>query len=247
MKTILIKQPKGLGDIFFCQKIARKFLEDGHQVLWPVADKYLANVLNYIEGPIFFKESDNFPFKHEYNSTHRATIQSFDNCTVVATDGCAATKDYCGVMVNKYKLVNLEYKDWLNYFHFTRNFDKEAALFNQLELKENEKYIITNKNIGGIGSESSWDIPIPSGIRVIETREIDGFSVFDWCKVFEYATEFHIMETWLSYIIEKIPTRQTEYIMYHRSPSDSPNYRELTTIYAKPKKHISSEFIKRLC
>ena len=36
MKPCLIKQPAGIGDIFFCQKIARYMMHHGYDVIWPV-------------------------------------------------------------------------------------------------------------------------------------------------------------------------------------------------------------------
>ena len=36
MKPCLIKQPAGIGDIFFCQKIARYMIHHGYDVIWPV-------------------------------------------------------------------------------------------------------------------------------------------------------------------------------------------------------------------
>ena len=36
MKPCLIKQPAGIGDIFFCQKIARYMMYHGYDVIWPV-------------------------------------------------------------------------------------------------------------------------------------------------------------------------------------------------------------------
>ena len=37
MKPCLIKQPAGIGDIFFCQKIARYMAYHGYQIIWPLS------------------------------------------------------------------------------------------------------------------------------------------------------------------------------------------------------------------
>jgi len=246
MKHVLIKQSKGLGDIFFCQKIAKIFMEKGHQVIWPVYDKYFDSIQNYIDGPQYCKETSEFVFKSEYCSTPMSTIREYDNCIVIATDGCSITDEYSGVMVSKYKLVNIDYKDWLLYFNFNRNKDQEDKLFHMLGLDQGRQYIVVNQHIGGPNAESTWKIPYPENKKIIEIREIPGFSIFDWCKVFENASEFHTMETCLSYIIEKLQTNELEYKMYHRSSSDSPNFKELTTVHLKPKQHIGCEQILRI-
>ena len=36
MKPCVIKQPAGIGDIFFCQKIARYMAHHGYQIIWPL-------------------------------------------------------------------------------------------------------------------------------------------------------------------------------------------------------------------
>ena len=36
MRPCLIKQPAGIGDVFFCQKIARVMMEKGYDVIWPL-------------------------------------------------------------------------------------------------------------------------------------------------------------------------------------------------------------------
>ena len=39
-KVCLIRQPSGLGDIFFSQKIAQMWIDGGYKVVWPVEDHY---------------------------------------------------------------------------------------------------------------------------------------------------------------------------------------------------------------
>ena len=38
MKPCLIKQPAGIGDVFFCQKIARIMMQHGYKIIWPLRD-----------------------------------------------------------------------------------------------------------------------------------------------------------------------------------------------------------------
>ena len=52
MKKCLIKQPAGIGDILFCQKIVYKLLNDGYEVWWPV-DDCAEWIGDYISGPNF--------------------------------------------------------------------------------------------------------------------------------------------------------------------------------------------------
>ena len=39
-KICLIRQPAGIGDIFFTQKIVNHFISQGYEVLWPVIEQF---------------------------------------------------------------------------------------------------------------------------------------------------------------------------------------------------------------
>jgi len=41
MKICLINQPAGIGDIFFLQYVARKYLSMGYKVIWPLQERLL--------------------------------------------------------------------------------------------------------------------------------------------------------------------------------------------------------------
>lgn len=246
MKPVLIKQPKGLGDIFFCQKIACRLVERGHRVIWPVISKYIY-VKDYLIGNVEFVDIEsNFDFKDIYTLCEKGRILEHDNCIIISTDGCKETEEMSGVMIGKYNLVNLDHTDWKNYFQFKRCEQKEIALFHKLNLREDDEYVIINNNIGGPGDESSWLFDVPTDLKQIKICEYPGFTIFDWSKILENASAFYTMETCISYIIEKLFTKEREYIMYHRSPSSSPNCKEFVLIYKKPRKHVGCESIVRL-
>ena len=38
MKPCIIKQPAGVGDVFFLQKIASIYRGKGHEIIWPLRD-----------------------------------------------------------------------------------------------------------------------------------------------------------------------------------------------------------------
>jgi hypothetical protein len=51
-------------------------------------------------------------------------------------------------------------------------------------------------------------------------KYINGFNIFDWCKVIENAKEIHTVETSLNYIIDKInPKGKLEMYSKHTPPS----------------------------
>jgi len=69
MKTCLIRQPAGLGDIFFTQKIAKLSLDSNRvdRVTWPVISEYSYLTEYMINDKVtFISEKESFPFKEFY-------------------------------------------------------------------------------------------------------------------------------------------------------------------------------------
>jgi hypothetical protein len=216
MKPVLIKQPIGMGDIFFTIKIAQSFLEKGHQVIHPVTKElnFFKNCLiNNIE---YVCVEDDFAHKNLYTRAPQGAITEHDSCIVIATDGADFASEGCGIMLSKYQLAGINYQDWASFFKFQRNRAKEEALLKYLGITKGDEFILINKNIGSKGHSSSWDFPVPNKKKVVESRPVDGFNLFDWCGVLQEASEFHIMETSLCYILEKLDLKATIFKLYHR-------------------------------
>jgi hypothetical protein len=215
-KVCLIYQPCGLGDILFLQKVCKMFINNGWKVIFPVIHEY--EWLNdYIPNVDFISWRDKdkklthkdtlpddiyFPYKEFYNPNSENIIQ--ENFVFLNF-----FKPHTGrIMEFKYKSINLDFNDWNEYLIFNRNYEKENKLYYDiLGLKEDDEYIFINKNyqmrpevlsFNKISSNSS-DY---NNKKVIELKLIDGFTVFDWCKVIENASEIHMVETSLNYIME---------------------------------------------
>lgn len=123
MKRVLINQPAGLGDILFCQKIAKTYIDRGYEVLWPVLPQ-LGYVSEYLLGISF----SNGPHDETLN------LQSADSIY----GGC--------VIRAKYKLAGIDWTDWADFLQFNRNKEKEQRLF---DLVTNGKpYALLNRKYG---------------------------------------------------------------------------------------------------
>ena len=57
MKPCIIKQPAGIGDVFFCQKIAHYMVHHGFDVIWPLRPD-IAWIGDYIKGYGIFNQPD---------------------------------------------------------------------------------------------------------------------------------------------------------------------------------------------
>ena len=49
---------------------------------------------------------------------------------------------------------------------------------------------------------------------VVNLKVIDGYTVFDWCKVFINAVEIHTVHTGICYILDRLPLQCINYYMY---------------------------------
>ena len=81
MKVCLIKQPSGIGDILFCQKIAKVIQQttEYKQIIWPVAPvySYLSEYMG--DDDLHFPSDDSdFAFKEVYESGSVQAIKPDD-------------------------------------------------------------------------------------------------------------------------------------------------------------------------
>ena len=211
MKNALIFLPGGLGDILFIQKLAHLFMEDGYKVTWPVFSEFYW-LKEYIPD-INWIVLDNwdvgkslpdidFPGK-KYYSNKTLTFETED---FLYYNGHG--NDECGPeMQRKYNVISVDWRDWKNYVRFNRNTEKENDLFyNVLGVKDDEEFVYVNRHWQTRPNKeyfSSISVdPQDYGCRVIEHDIIEGFSIFDWCKVLEKSKGIYSIETSLNYVLE---------------------------------------------
>ena len=122
-------------------------------------------------------------------------------------------------MQRKYNVINADWRDWRDYVKFERNIDKENELFyNVLGLKDGEDYVYVNRHWQTRPTKEVYsgisDDPETYGCKVVQHDIIEGFSVFDWCKVFINAVEIHTVHTGICYIHDRLPLQCINYYMY---------------------------------
>lgn len=200
MNTCLINQPVGIGDVFFSQKIGQHFASQGYYVTWPVRDD-LIWIKDYLISP-----GVNFiPSSTPIQSDLYIDLQNADR------------RIPGPIMEAKYKLVGIDFRDWVNSFNFKRNTEKENNLYyNVLGLKDDEKYIFRNTHFGTPPHSKCFQIPINSDYRVIDNTLYKGYNVLDWCKVLENAEEIHLIDTVYNYIMEKLTMKAEKIYLFSR-------------------------------
>lgn len=210
MKRALIKQPIGLGDVFYLQKFANIIKKDGYEIIWPLRDDIIW-IADYVKGINFCKLSEDF-FGKEYYYSGEFFIEKED-FIFISPDGFQIPGKR--IMESKYLLIDSDDADWFDYFSFERNLDKEDKLYyDVLGLTDESEYIFINKmasvdpRFSNVLDDCKFDFP------TVELKFIDEFNLFDWCKVFENAKEIHTVHTGINYILDKLDLKASKYFMY---------------------------------
>lgn len=231
MKFLLVRQPAGMGDIFYLQKAIQDFINDGYKVIWPLADVYYY-LKDYIKNLNieFYNETKNFPYKQLYYS--KTPLQGKDGDTEVLfipfQDADALLK--MPAMKAKYPLVNKDSNDWQSYFNFERNPEREARLKTHYGITDGQDFIFINNTFGSPPQMFTRTTKVESK----ETRLIyndltlkysDGSPIhlFDYCWLFEHAKEIHTVETSFCYLIEKLNTTDKLFMYSRTKPGNTPN------------------------
>jgi hypothetical protein len=155
--------------------------------------------------------SDNFPGKKYYYSGQVAVEKN--NFLFLSPDGFQLPGKR--IMESKYLLIGGTDEDWFDYFSFERNIDKENDLYyNVLGLTDDSDFIFINKMASVDPKKSDVLDSLVFDLPLIELKIIPGFTLFDWCKVFENAVEIHTVHTGINYILDKLNLKAKKYYMY---------------------------------
>lgn len=220
-KVCVIEQEfGGYGDIFFCQKIAAVMNNRGYKVLWPLREDLLW-IKDYLISTAEFAS--------------RSEIGSLSGVAHLPLS--VADRYYPGesVLKAKYKLANIDWNDWSDYFQFKRNHEKEQLLFDSLGLKEGDDYTVVCKKVGTPPNYREQEVYFDKDKKKIEIQFIDGFNCLDWCKVLECASEISVVDSVWCYICEKLDLKAE---LYLTSRFDPPNWMHIDGLFTKPWKRI---------
>jgi len=225
-KICLIRQPAGLGDILFCQKIAQHFKDQGYDIIWPVIKEFCW-VKNYIEDVNFPLVTKDF-FKKDVYVSQRPIYE--DNFIFLPLQDADQIYPYMLIFEAKYKMAGISYESWHKFINIKRNIQKENDLYLKLNPK-NEPYFFINKYYGSPPGYKTIDYIPKFNIKTIENSFYDDFTVFDWLKILENAKEIHSVDTCLSCIIEGLLTIKGSLYLYSRYNPKS--FHQTQSLYSK--------------
>ena len=208
-------QAYGLGDILFTISIARKWHQDGYQILWGINPIYLGIAKHF--PWITFVDYDLLNI--DYSSQETTTR---GNATIVPLRWAreilqAPLQD---VQRAKYDLVNIPWENWKDGFLCFRDLQAEYNLFYKvLDLDLGEKYNLVSEHYQTGGKQRS-PLVIDNGLRNVYLTFYQGYTLIDWLTVIENATTIHAVSSSSIYLFELYETQAQEVHLYPRKPEE---------------------------
>ena len=228
MKNLcIIKQPAGLGDILFCLKIAVKILNEkkAKKVVWPVSDvySYIGEYID-IEGLEFVNENDEFEGKDLYLADQKSVTYDKDIMMINLQRADEVIKGV-GVMYCKYIMINLNYKNWIDYVNIKRNSQRERKLEDVLNLtKSSSDYHLVNRVFATYPNLlQAKSVPtFKEKFNTVEVKNMNFDRIFDWLGIIERSKSFHTVETAFCYLAALC--NKEEVVVYNRNCKTDFNY-----------------------
>lgn len=194
IKTVLIYQPGKVGDIICCLPIAQWYVDRGFKVYWQCPKQY-HSLFDYVDNicPIESRSGKydkviDIAFGIDEKSQHhmnwikqRRTLDSFVQL--------------------KYKIAEVPISELRN-LKYKRNESAEETLFDMLGLSAFDSYALTHLN-SDYGTAALCFTEKP----VVEFKKVGEFTIFDWRKVIENASEIHAIDSSLCNFVDAIDTK----------------------------------------
>ena len=222
MKIGLI-QTRGIGDIIIAAPIAQYYINQGHEVYWPVDSQFYIFVKDAFPGITFI------PINKDETGTGTLEYfvsRPFAELTAIGCNSICSLYSYLsGLDIIDKKLSNSlkfdEYKyaisgvpfdqKWKLVVH--RNREREQALLKLLDIRQ--EYLLLHDQ----GSNHKQDIRLPEEItrnyQVVRISELSG-NPFDWLGVIEGASVFACLDSCFANLVEQLNLCAHKYL-YLRS------------------------------
>jgi hypothetical protein len=210
MKTCIINQFYGVGDILFIMPIAYKYLKMGYRVIWPTI---FTELQKHFPDIIFI---DKQLINIDYNEKKMIDGPNF---TILPLRwACEILKlDYHNAMAAKYKLLDIPVETWRETLYYWKEDTKaeDELFYNILNLTENTKYTLINNMFTRDFTKSSA-MQFPTNDKNIYLDRIEGFTLLDWIKVIKNADKIYTVSTSIVYLIELLDLKAKEIHIFSR-------------------------------
>lgn len=226
-KTAIILQPFGLGDCIFSYWIAVWLVKQGYKVVWPVKSYFVDGLqrayplVEWLPDGLF--KSGLFDLKEDtiIDGMRIIPLRWADRLTKVSpTRWMRAKYDYYG----------LDWREWRN-VKPARFKNRELELAKHMGVDLEKPFNLVNKtyrsDFGG-----KVNIKIENDYPIYEIKIRQGFSLFDYSLLIEEASEIHVANSSILYLLELLDYKGTAHI--YARPEEGGGFPYVDYIMTKP-------------
>lgn len=213
-QQMLILQAFGLGDCIFAQGVAKKFIADGYDVIWPVKPWFVDGLklayqhVTWIPDTIVKPEL--FDIKED---------RVIDNVRIfpMRWSDRIVGKDAKYWMRTKFDLAGLDWNNWKKDAMPQRNYHREAILmYEEYKIERGEKFNLISK-IFRTDASRQIGIVTENDLRNVEMKFVDGYSLFDHAIMIERAENIYAANSAIFYLLELLNLSAKEVHLYQRT------------------------------
>jgi len=202
-KSVKIIQPAGIGDILYCQKIARRLCWNYGRVYWPLAPQlsYIPQYINYPDN-LYFCEP---PLEME--------------CDVLDLQSAFKHRDANGggIMQAKYAMAGVDGADWQDSVDLKYKDEECIDLIIALGVSPNERYALVCHTYGTPPQTFRAEFEPQTALRIVEIVPVKKYTPFDWGLLIANATEIYFVDTCFTYLAELLSLQAKKLCLYPRS------------------------------
>lgn len=247
-QTIFPLQHFGIGDCIFTQTLINK-LAGGNSITWGVQPYFVDGLkraypsINWVDYTTLTDIDYNLKVDTAIGDKRIIPIRWSVDVMKVPYSQC---------MSSKYVMFGKSWERWKDKAMFARDAAKEQELYNLVtkllpahviippEKKRGRpksveipklKYNLINRYFRSDNS-GMVDIKPDNDYPCIEMTSVKGYSLFDWAKIIEGATEIHVVNSAITFILELMDVNMPIHL-YCRKP-DEVDFKNTEYIFTKP-------------
>ena len=101
----------------------------------------------------------------------------------------------------KYDLYSMDYRKWKDFASYKRDHARERILWDKFGLQEGEPFNLVNATYRS-DMQGSLEVDIENDYKFVQMKVIPGYSLFDYSLLIEKATEIHVANSAILYLLE---------------------------------------------
>lgn len=224
-RKFVVNQYQGLGDILFLVPLIRALIDEGNEVVWPIADHYFDIAKHFPDLDMRRKSEVDVPYQSRLKTeTRYGTLLPYR----FAQELMGKSLKEC--MQAKWAIYGHDWRQWRG-LTYKRDKQKEASLLMYLNLTTDSVFQLINVNFGEVERCGKVVVNANPLLPIVEMSVINGYSLIDWLGVIELAKEIHTANTSIMYLLELMTLNKPVYV-YKRKTWGEVNFEHTAAIWS---------------